>query len=224
MPKTKKKESAKRILWVKVKSKLDLVRAACSFDTYSKDILLLKIDGKDSLCFFGEELDDTTIGYYYETKCEDDFIIYSADAEGEKIMPSKAGGERLNAHYINVVPIEELPLEKAGNAKDLVLKVKIGRSESLIKSIIKKGVEKEDIESAYIFEADKKMYIGVFDLLEELSDSKKIFYYAELSNYEESSFIRYNYSVNKIEFTKEFGEHTYLYIKLINLAEPFPFF
>jgi len=102
--------------------------------------------------------------------------------------------------------------------------IKVGRYESLVKSLVKKAVEKEEIEKAYIFEKNSKYYIGVFDLLEELTDNKKSFYYAELKEYSESSFIRYNYSSDKIEFTKDFGEHSYLYIKLINLAEPFPFF
>jgi len=219
----RRKSKAKRILLVKAKSVLDLIRGACSFDTYSEDLLAVKKDDKTFLYLLGEQLDDTVVAYYVEAKEYGDFAIYSATTEDESVSFSKIYNERFNAHYINILPLESFPFEESeyGNAPTII---KVGGCESLVRSLIKKAVEKEEIEKAYIFEKNGKYYLGAFDLLEELADSKKIFYYAELKNYNESSFIRYNYSSDKIEFTKEFGEHSYLYIKLVNLAEPFLFF
>ena len=222
MPSKKRKSKAKKILPIKAKSVLDIIRGACSFDTYSKDLLAFKKENKNFLYLLGEELDDTVIAYYVSTDKIGEFAIYSATAEGEKLDFSNEYKEQFNAHYINILPLESLPFEERKGEEPIMIKV--GRYESLVKSLVKKAVEKEEIEKAYIFEKNSKYYIGVFDLLEELTDNKKSFYYAELKEYSESSFIRYNYSSDKIEFTKDFGEHSYLYIKLINLAEPFPFF
>ena len=222
MPSKKRKVKAKKILPIKAKSVLDIIRGACSFDTYSKDLLAFKKENKNFLYLLGEELDDTVIAYYVSTDKIGEFAIYSATTEGEKLDFSNEYKEQFNAHYINILPLESLPFEERKGEEPIMIKV--GRYESLVKSLVKKAVEKEEIEKAYIFEKNSKYYIGVFDLLEELTDNKKSFYYAELKEYSESSFIRYNYSSDKIEFTKDFGEHSYLYIKLINLAEPFPFF
>ncbi len=220
---SKEKNEAKKILWIKAKKDLDLVRGACSFDTYSKELLILKKNGKNILFLLGEELDDTTIAYYVENPASGRVIAYSASSEGERISYiSRPMTEQLNLHYINILPIDSFPFDESKKAD--VIKVGINESDSLIRSIIKKAIEKEEIERAYIFESKGKKFIGVFDLFEELTNSKKVFYYAELSSYAESAFIRYNYSSDKIEFTNEFGEHSYLYIKLVNLAEPFPFF
>ncbi|MGB9732346.1 MAG: hypothetical protein ACP5P2_01990 [Candidatus Micrarchaeia archaeon] len=222
----KEKIKAKQILWVKAKDILDLVRGACSFDTYSKDLISIKKGEKTILCLCGEELDDTTITYYTEWEPQGEVAIYSATPEGESLQFSNEGRlEQLSIHYINILPIEIFPFEESKDPDSKnVIQVKVRKWENLVKSILKKSVEKEEIESAYVFELKGKNFIGAFDIIEELSNSKKIFYYAELNAYETSSFIRYNYSADKIEFTENFGEHSYLYVKLINLAQPFPFF
>jgi hypothetical protein len=222
MPSKKVKNKAKKILPIKAKSVLDIIRGACSFDTYSKDLLAFRKGNKNFLYLLGEELDDTIIAYYVNTDEIGEFAIYSATTEGEQLNFSNEYKEQFNAHYINIILLESFPFEERKGEEPIIIKVE--RYESLIKSLVKKAVEKEEIEKAYIFENKSKYYIGVFDLLEELTDNKKTFYYAELKEYSESSFIRYNYSSDKIEFTKDFGEHSYLYVKLINLAEPFPFF
>ena len=222
MSSKKGRSKAKKILPIKAKSILDIVRGACSFDTYSKDLLAFKKGNKNFLYLLGEELDDTVIAYYANTGEIGEFAIYSATTEGEQLNFSNEYKEQFNAHYINILPLGSFPFEERKGEEPIIIKVE--RYESLIKSLVKKAVEKEEIEEAYIFEKDNKYYIAVFDLIEELTDSKKSFYYAELKEYSESSFIRYNYSSDKIEFTKDFGEHSYLYVKLINLAEPFPFF
>ena len=222
MPSKKGKNKVKKILPIKAKSVLDIIRGACSFDTYSKDLLVFRKANKNLLYLLGEELDDTVIAYYINTDEIGEFAIYSATTEGEQLNFSNEYKEQFNAHYINIIPLESFPFEERKGEEPIIIKVE--RYESLIKSLVKKAVEKEEIEKAYIFEKNSKYYIGLFDLLEELTDNKKVFYYAELKKYNESSFIRYNYSSDKIEFTKDFGEHSYLYVKLINLAEPFPFF
>ena len=216
-------KNEKSLVWIKVKSAVDLARAACTFDTYSKDLIATKRDGKDVLCLIGEDLNSSTIAYYVEEEHKESMAIYIAGPEGEEVSFSNTNEERLNATYINILPIESLPFNTSSK-EDSILQIKVLKAESLIRSIIKKAVQKEEIESAYIFEFKNKTYIGAFDVIYELTDSKKTCYYSEIPNYEESGFIRYNYSKGAFEFAKNFGEHSYLYIKLINLEQPFPFF
>ncbi|MGC8662689.1 MAG: hypothetical protein ACP5RT_02800 [Candidatus Micrarchaeia archaeon] len=219
---SKKVKVDKKLLWIKTKKDLDVIRGACDFGTNQKELLAVKKNSKGVLCLLGEDFEDISIVYYATNSCEGMEIEYMANGEGEKIDCTKSQIRQPGINYINILPIKMLPF---GEAKKIdAITINVEDKDSLIKSIIKKGVENEEIEKIYIFEKGGKIFAGAFSVLEELMNSKKIFYYTELANYNESAFIRYNYQDNTTEFTNEFGEHSYLYIKIINLAEPFPFF
>jgi len=219
------REGAKKIMYIKAKSLDDIVRYACRFDSSPGELLSAKVDGEDRLIALGESIDDSNIAYYTSSTTTSKIIKYDFGASENKIEFIHSIDQKPNSQYIEIVSFETFPFKTTKTLKkELIAQIKVKGSDDLIKSVIRKAVEKEEIGSAYVFSSRGKTYIAAFDIIESLTDSLKTFYYAEMHNYKNEEFARYDYSKNTIDFSDEFGEHTYLYVKLIKLAEPFPFF
>ncbi|MGC8710286.1 MAG: hypothetical protein ACP5RF_01600 [Candidatus Micrarchaeia archaeon] len=219
-------EEAKKLVYVKVSGLEDIVRYASKFDSNSRGLLNLNVDGSDRIVAIGESIDDSAIAYYINFKPREKIIRYDFGSDGDKItFTDSVDQNRLNSQYIEIIALDMLPFKTAKTVKkEALAQIKVKESNDLIKSIIRKAVENEEIGCAYVFNYKGKAYIAAFDVLEGLEDTIKTFYYAELHNYKNEGFARYDYSKNVIDFSNGFGEHTYLYVKLIRLAEHFPFF
>ena len=76
----------------------------------------------------------------------------------------------------------------------------------------------------YAFSMKGKSFLCGFDMIDELCDDRKTFYYAAVKDKKRGGFAKYGYADNTFGFTDTVGEHSYIYIKIINLAEPFQFF
>ena len=69
---------------------------------------------------------------------------------------------------------------------------------------------------------DKKLGKAVlfgFDLIDALSNEKRYIYYTIVELSLVKNFAVYNYRENKTNFVDSVGEHSYLYLKVINLEE-----
>ncbi|VVB77300.1 Uncharacterised protein [uncultured archaeon] len=93
----------------------------------------------------------------------------------------------------------------------------------LISAAIKKASKEETLATVFSFTLKGRKVLAAFDLVEALSNSKPVLYFASYEG-KTASFARYDYKEDSLDFVDFVGEHTFMYAKVINLAEPFPFF
>ncbi|MDE1823838.1 MAG: hypothetical protein KGH74_00895 [Candidatus Micrarchaeota archaeon] len=222
-----KTAQGKSILYVKVSSTTDLCRYCCGYD-FNTDMLLRAGEGSSRrLVALGEQAGNVTIGYYVETKEEKPIIIYKFPEFGKwsESIEFVESVDPQPGNYISVIDISFKDIRKAKrlNAKD-VMQVEMRKPDSIVNAAIRKGMRNESLPYLYSFEFRKKRILCGFDLIEGLNDDKRILYYAVIDKKESSGFIRWSYTANRFDFTDVIGEYSYIYVKIINLAEPFSFF
>ena len=223
----KNKPKGKGILYIKLSSMVDLARYAYNFDFSSKSLILYKNGGTARLVALGECIKENVIAYYINIDTQHSFIKYT--------FPSSMGqtetahfSERVDGSekdFINIFNVDLSSFKEVkGFGKGDVLQIRVSSDRDLVHAMIKKSVREESFATLYEFEAKGKRFISGFDLIDELSDDRKTFYYAETKDKSRGGFAKYSYSSNTFEFAETVGEHSYIYIKIVKLAEPFPFF
>ncbi|MEM3839207.1 MAG: hypothetical protein QXF01_01360 [Candidatus Micrarchaeaceae archaeon] len=219
------KPKGKGILYVKLSSLTDLARYAYNFDFSSKSLILDRRGGTPRLIALGEMVGDAVIAYYINIDTGHSFVKYSfpysLDQTESAHFSDSAYSEK---EYINIfnVDLGNFKEQKVGSSS--VIAVKVNSANDLVHAAIKKSLREESFATLYEFELGKKRYMAGFDLIEELADDRKTFYYAETKDRHKGGFVKYSYANNTFEFTETVGEHSYIYARVISLAEPFPFF
>lgn len=222
MPKQPKSNS---ILYVKLASLNDLARHACNYDYTASSIICVKKPQGYMLMTFGEQIDGATIAYYVNVPQSEKLISYtypSSNSQGENTHFVKEMGAHPD-HFINIIGMDGRNMKEAKKPKPM-LAVKVSSPEELVMAVIKRGVEHDSLPHIYSFTNGKSSIICAFDIVEELAEGPKTIYYAAMQKNQSAAFARYKYTENKVDFTTYMGEHSYMYAKIINLAEPFQFF
>ncbi len=224
-----KKEGAEHssILYIRASSVEDICRLACTFD-YGSDNLLMTNEKKGSrLAALGEHVGNVVIAYYVTVKEKGKLISYTPAKgdETEKAVFTSGSVQQSGAFNINVIgtDLSTFDGDAKVSQKDIAF-VRIDASDDLIRAVIKKGVETESLTHLYSFIRKGKRYLGTFDLFKELENDRKLFYYSPFNNKTQARYARYNYNRNELDFTDSVGEHSYMYVKIINLDEAYPFF
>ncbi len=222
MPKPQKSNS---ILYVKLASLDDLCRYASNFDYTASNIISVKSSNSHSLIVFGEHLEGAVVAYYINTPSAERMICYtypSSISQSENSHFVTEMGSPPN-HFMNILDIDGKNLKKNTKAPKVPI-VKVGSVDELVIAVIRKGIANECFAQMYSFNNGKNTVFCAFDILEELSEGPTTLYYAVSNKNQNAGFARYKYTENKVDFTGYMGEHSYMYAKIIKLAEPFPFF
>ncbi len=218
-----KEEKGKKITYVRAKSLDDIARLAFGDDFSSRSLICSPRGKKNRITLLGEHVGSCIIAYYVESEGTCKGISYSSDDSGERV--EVVAHERgMDKNFIDVFHVEIEGLKDGKPEKDSVAIIKAGSFEDLAKMAIKASVKDESIRHLYSFEYKGKRIIGGFDLIEELNDEARNFYYTLLSKDNQGKYIAYDYKTGRIEFTDRMREYSYMYLKIINLAEAFPFF
>lgn len=225
----KKEEDKKSIVYIRVKSLEDLCRYAYNFDFTSDNLLKEKTGKGYRISILGESIGDSVIAYYIETGSDNSgtMIKYNVPSNGaSEEIKFLTKVESTDIPRINLISIDLKAFKGKGIKRKSITSVKLGSLEDITKFALKKAAKYESSAHLYSFEYKKSIIICGFDLIDKLEDSKQIFYYIQLGleRKNRGRFIKYNYSENTIDFTDSIGEHPYAYIKIINLADSFPFF
>ncbi|MDE1850694.1 MAG: hypothetical protein KGH54_02775 [Candidatus Micrarchaeota archaeon] len=224
--KGRKEKGGRELLYVEADTIEDIARWSSRFDSSAKELIISNEKGRHRIIALVESIQDISLALYKDVEVEADTLRY---VYGNEQMPSAElvnnFEQRTGSSYSNLIDIDlsKFKVAKPASIKD-VRSVRIGKIDDLIKSVIKRAVIRDNIEYVYAFEYKGKSVLGVFDLIEELSDEKKTFYYSISNKKMKSGFARYRFATNTVDFSNEFGEHSYMYVKIINLASPFPFF
>jgi hypothetical protein len=226
MPKKKKEKEESRILYLHAESVEDLCRYACRFDFASGTLILSESSKGNRLIAIGERIGETQIAYYADVKESGNMMVYEPSIEnGKDRAQFTERAEMPNRYYINVIRSSLETFETAKNVdKKKVQLIRVKNQIDLIGAAIRRSAKDEAMANIYSFISGKKHILAAFDILESLSIDKPILYYAFAESKILGNFARYDYRNSVMDFTNSIGEHAYLYAKIINLAEAFPFF
>ena len=229
MPK-QKKPSGKSIYYVKAASLLDLARLAAGFGQQA-EVFMCRQGSRCRLFVIAENLGDIAFAPYVDVDAKDIegknllMYSYSSDAHQENATFIARAPEQNSSHYANIIDLDISTFKSAKkiDRKSLAF-VRINRMEDLAKSVISRSMQGDRMESAYCFTYKGKKVMGAFELFDQLSYGTKIFYYCFVEHGEVAPFVRYNYLTNRVDFSKEVGDHSYIYAKVVALDEPMPSF
>ena len=227
MPKGSAKKGGKELIYIEAVSVEDIARFSCRFDSSARELLIDNRNGKHRLVALAEGINDAVIAIYKEMGADADTLRYTYGPErGEKTeFVSTFEQRQSGVCYIDLVDID---FSKMRPAKPSITKnvdvIRINRVDDLVKGAIKFGVMHEGIGHLYAFEWKGKQILGAFDLIDDFEGDRKTFYYSVSNKKSIASFARYKFAANVVDFSDDFGEHSYLYAKIVNLAEPFSFF
>lgn len=222
------KMNKQHTMYVKLASLNDLARFACHFSQHNKTLFASEFERKKSIFALGEHIEDTRVAYYINSEKYPAIISYTNGEDKHEhieMLDTMDSISKPETYYLNVVEIDAKGFKPVSKIKpgDLDI-IMVKKYEDLVKAIIKKSVERGEFEHVYILERKGKVYILGFDIFEELLHGPTILYYSELKSKPVEKFARFDYTSNSIDFSDEFGERKYIYVKLIYLAQPFDFF
>lgn len=214
------------MIHVKLKSLEALARLACNFD-YTNSVILSTISGRTvSIFAIAERIADIPIAFYINIPKRESLISYTyptSDGQSENAHFAQEG-EHDQSHYMNIIHMDQAIADAKRMPRKGFETVRLSSVNDLIITAIRRSVSAESLSSLYTFEYRNRHVICGFDLIDELRDDTATFYYALAKDMHRAKFARYKYSENRVDFTDFIGEHSYMYAKIINLAEPFPFF
>ncbi|MGC8651816.1 MAG: hypothetical protein ACP5UH_01015 [Candidatus Micrarchaeia archaeon] len=210
-------------LYIKLNSIVDLARRMSSSGTL-KHVSAIKEGSVYKLFTIGEKIGDVQLVYYSTVGKLGKFLVYNPNAPSEYIEMRDTIATSASDYNIMKAPILELETslfrEAKGKSKELML-VRAKDFDSFVKSLVSDSQYGGSSSKAYAFFYGGAHYIGSFELMR---DTGRIFTYAKLNSSMVFNYLKYNYSNDTIEPTNSIVDKAYTYVRVINLAEPFPFF
>ena len=219
--KDKKEKEESKIFYLRASSPEDLCRYACKFD-FTADTLILS---GSRLIAFGERIGETQIAYYAQTKEGGNVLLYEPASDESKERAAFTKSTDLpNKQYINVMRADLGKFVTAStiDAKEVQL-IEVANPTDLVGAVIRNASHDERLAHVYSFASGSKRALGAFDVIAGLSNDRLAFFFAYIDSSKKGNFARYDYRNNVLDFVDVMEGHAYMYAKVINLAEPFPF-
>jgi hypothetical protein len=224
----KKKKEQKWVYFqpIKVESTLDFGRLAYSSSQDSRNLFLLKLKEVKALCVLGEFIGDTRMLYYTPMEKSGSYAVYSPKDEHEdeifEITDALSQYTKIGVARMPIIAIEGSVFKEKELKKDSILYVRAQNHRDIINAIINGNLNSDGMGMVYRFTYSGKAYIGSFEII---TDDKKVFVYAEDKDASpNNAFYAYDYSSNTTFKAKGISENSYIYVRIINLAAPMPYF
>ncbi|MEM3236911.1 MAG: hypothetical protein QW046_01485 [Candidatus Micrarchaeaceae archaeon] len=211
------------LYFVEAKSITDIARHAYEFSAPRK--IFVTASKPSKLFVFGERVGNTVIAPYIEMEATGSIIKYALNY-GDKDAAEFTAMDNVqtNERYINVIKMDISGIRLSEIKPKCVTKIRVENVQSIIKMIALNSTgEDSQLGKVYAFDNKGRTVFGAFDIVEELEDEKRIFYYAE-SDKMEKNFAAYDYATDRVKFVEGMDVGSQLYVKIINLAEPLSFF
>jgi hypothetical protein len=211
--------------YVRLDSLVDLARLSISIGSGGVHIDAIR-QGKGYRLFKeGEKLEDTRLIYCVDVDSKDNVLVYNPSTDDEECMfkdsiPSNA--EDYRKYKLPVLEITgKFVYTPRDKLSDHVPLVAVKGLDSFVRSIVTDTSGRTENIKLYSFFHNKQHVVGTFMSFKE---GLRVFEYAVSDAKEKFSYLRYNYLSDSVEPCKNVAEKSMIYIKVINLAEPFPFF
>lgn len=222
---SKKDKSEFNVHFVKLANQIDLARYVCDFTPALRPIYSFKEDGKYRFFSEGEKVDDTRIMYYAEGSTTGKYGVYTPVSQSTKEsfqILNKYEKEDYKVYKFNIVEFISRPYKEKSVKTNAITYVRIKEPEPLVTALMSRGVTEETMSKVYLFSHDGDKFVGTFDLLG--ADDMRVFLFSRIEMKEQCGFFRYSYTTDRMEGTNEPFENQYMYVRIINLAEPPPGF
>lgn len=211
--------------YIRLSTLFDLARNSCSIGSGASHINAIKQGGKYRLFSMGEKLDGTRLLYYLDVDSPGDTLVYNPNTEEEECR-FKDAASMAPADYtrykIPVVEISSSVYSIRNKLSDAVNTVRVKGLESLVKSIVSDTSGRTETVKLYSFFYNSQHIIGTFSLFKD--GVSKTFAYTNTDKEGQFGYLRYNYLNDSVDLCHGATDKALIYIRVINLAEPFPFF
>lgn len=206
-------------VYVRVGSLGDLARLALGSHSHIRSVR----HGKSHrLMLDGEEVGPTIV-YYFDSDRPGRYLLYTPDSDGvERAAMSETAPSGLGDDYRSMrFPILELSMDPKSESTRIkkVTCVGVEDMDSVIRALVSSAGEEDYIPKVYAFAYKGTMYIGTMELF---GRKERVFVYSRCPD-KASPAYRYDYIKDTIEQAKSVSNGG-TYVRVINLAEPFPFF
>ena len=225
-----KRHRSKGMTYIKLESLEALARLACNFDYTNSSIMCAMSGSAYRIFVIADRIGDTPIAYYINMPRKEAAISYtypsSEDQQENAHFVEEGQRDHIQSRqYMDIIHIDGIAYAEAkGMPRRKIGSIRMSSANDIVIAAIRKSAIIESLCSLYTFTSRGRRIICGFDLIDELKDDTTILYYAASDSLTGAKFARYKYSENKVDFTDYVGEHSYMYAKIIPLAEPFPFF
>ncbi len=231
MKKSAKKEKDKpkkaSAYFLELKSINELARNVSTFGEGVRPLYAVKQGKNFRIMSPSIKVGDARLVLYVDSNVCKNFLIYRPGTTSEKetlefkdtILAAAPGQDIQN---IPVIEFVDNPFDEA-KEKPKVMCLRVKDCASVVKGILTRSMESGHIGKVYCFGSKAEHYIGSFTMMDD-EDDTKMFCYAKMDSKDTCSFFRYNYNTDKVEATNSFGEHSYIYVRIINLASVPSFF
>jgi hypothetical protein len=220
----KGKGTKKAVYPVQLKRLSDLAMNSTSFDG-ARPIYAFREGDHHVLYAQSIKLGDPQLVFYLNQRQIGKYILFRPQTPTDRgacefTDTSAMKTPQPNTHIFPIIEFEKAPYE-VKKARLKVNQVGIVDFEKLLKGIMMQHMD-GGVGKVFAFRHGGNAYISTFHIIDD--DDIKTFSYAKAALDKDYGFFRYNYSEDRIEPTDVFGEPSYLYVRIIHLAEAFPFF
>ncbi len=203
-----------------------MARLACNFNFTSSNVFASRQGNRTVLYALGDKLDGVVLAYSIEARETAKYLLYRPpeNSDSEKAKLSNVQEEGWNAISILSMDIGGFGFVKEVK-KSKFRSIKLESFEDLVKLAIGSPHDEDNTLSQLCCfkDGDGRVAYGI-DLVPGLNDDCFTVYYARASSAQKFGFAMYDYKSGKVDFTDSVGEHSYMYLKIINLAERPVFF
>ena len=208
---------------IRLLSQLDFARYVSEGYLQAAPVMLMKTaSGRYSTIAYGESLKKSRIAYYYESSEKPGPMLYRNSDGRERLEAASEEGAPGDINAVPISPLEVSPSAFSFTTKPEAITVKAMDYRSMLKSIaLRSSLSDSGSEKVYSFIMDGDRYIGSFNALPD--DEQQTFMYSKTGSTKVFNFFRYNYTAGTVEETDAVRSSSDIYVRVINLAEPFPF-
>lgn len=214
------------IIKMRAESLADLARHMSLHGDIIRPIFVIREKGAYRLIGLHIKLDDSRLMLYTDQAHVGNCLIYRPKSTTEAQSLEFTDHPPANPQSANIqcIPILELSSSPFREAKSRpkINCIMVRDPHQLVRAVISRAMEHDTVGKVYGFGYSGSRYIGVFGLLDD--DDARGFTYAKIEAGKSYSFFRYNYSVDNVELTDTFGDPSYIYVRIINLADTPSFF
>lgn len=211
--------------YLKLSALTDLARSSCSIGSGVSHINAIKQGRGYRLFSIGEKLESTRLLYCLDVDTKDNVLVYNPNTEDEECdfkAAVPAAPEDYKKYKMPVMELSGSMYSIRNKLGDAVATIEVKGLDSLVKSIVSDNSGRTEGIRLYSFFNKTQHIIGTFSLFR--NGGSRTFAYANTDAKEQFGYLQYNYLSDSVDFCHSIAEKPMIYLRIINLAEPFPFF
>ncbi len=226
MPKKKGKAGGETAAcYIKLNSILDLARNVCDFTGSVSPINAVKENELYHLFTMGEKVGEVRLLYYCDSNSIGKFCVYSPGEESVREEGAEmkddinAEAPDLRLYKIPIIEFMKSPYGAKNSAKPEIKLLPVKDFASLIKVLLSGMGDDSGAPKVYGFFYKGEHFIGSYEIFHD--GEARFLAFAKVDQKRVFNSISYNYLTGQVETSNSFSGKSHMYVRVINLAEPF---